>query len=336
MNSKKAAIVGMLIAVEILIAGFAVWCIGGTGHLSAAGFGAHNVDYTSKMVASIDAGQTPHVVISDPESRVYVRVSSDGQVHVKDNTSIHGMIFSSDRAIPKLTATRTEDGVRVERADYNDNWMHVAFGMTEQNIEVDVPATARVEIQKSSGATVSGLRAGISAQSQDGHIELTDVQGNVDAHSADGYIDATNVKGDTLSLVSADGHVGLRDVTAQQLTARSSDGHIEATNLTIAGAAPQATLHSDDGWVRVRGDFAPGGTYEVSSNDGRIELALLANADLTVAASTSDGHVVVNGKSSSSDDEDAHNKTIKLGSGSGSMRVSSGDGSIHLTTNGAF
>ena len=84
-----------------LIAGFAIWCIGGAGHLSAAGFGAHHIDYAAKTVATFEAGQTPHVVISDPESRVYVNVSSDGQVHVKDNTSIHGMIFSTDRSIPE-------------------------------------------------------------------------------------------------------------------------------------------------------------------------------------------------------------------------------------------
>jgi DUF4097 and DUF4098 domain-containing protein YvlB len=336
MNSKKVALVGMLVAVEVLIAGFAIWCIGGAGHLSAAGFGAHHIDYAAKTIATFEAGQTPHVVISDPESRVYVNVSSDGQVHVKDNTSIHGLIFSSDRSVPKLNATRTADGVLVQRADYNDNWMHVTFGNTEQNIEVDVPANSRVEIQKSSGATVAGLRAGISVQSQDGHIALSDVQGIVDAHSADGYIDANNVKGDTLTLVSADGHISMTGVTAQQLTARSNDGRVEATNLTIAGAQPQATLHSDDGSVHVHGSFAPGGTYEVSSNDGRVELALASNSDLTVTASTADGHISVDGQSSSSDGGDAHNKTIKLGSGSGSMRVSSGDGSIHLTTNGAF
>ena len=172
-------------------------------------------------------------------------------------------------------------------------------------------------------------------QSQDGHIALSDVQGVVDAHSADGYINASNVKGDTLTLVSADGHVSLTDVTAQQLTARSNDGRVEATNLTIAGTQPQATLHSDDGSVHVRGSFAPSGTYDVSSNDGRIELGVASNSDLTITASTADGKIIVDGKSPASD-EDAHNKTIKLGSGSGSMHVSSGDGSIHLTTNGAF
>jgi DUF4097 and DUF4098 domain-containing protein YvlB len=257
-------------------------------------------------------------------------------VHVKDDTSIHGLNFSSDQSIPKLTATRTGDGVLVQRPDYNDHWMHFTIGTTEQHIEVDVPAGSRVEIQRSSGATVAGLRAGISVRSQDGHIALTDVQGIVDAHSDDGYIEASNVRGDTLTLLTADGHVSLKDVTTPNLTARSNDGRIDATNLSITGGAqPQATLHSDDGSVHVKGAFASGGNYEISSNDGRIELGLATSADLTVTASTGDGSIVVDGKTSASDD-DAHHQVIKLGSGSGAMRVSSGDGSIHLTTNGAF
>jgi DUF4097 and DUF4098 domain-containing protein YvlB len=335
MNSGRVALIGMLVGVEVLIAGFAIWCIGGAGHLSAAGFNPHQTDYASTMVASIDAGETPHVVISDPESRVYVNVSPDGKVHVKDDTSIHGLNFSGDQSIPKLSATRTADGVLVERPDYNDHWMHFTIGVTEQHIEVEVPAGSRVEIQRSSGATVTGLRAGISVRSQDGHISLEDVQGAVDARSDDGYIEASNVRGDTLSLVTADGHVSLKDVTAQNLTARSEDGRLDASNLSITGgAAPQATLHSDDGSVHVKGAFAPGGNYEVSSNDGRVELGLATSADLTVTATTGDGSIVVDGKSSSDDDQ--HHQVIKLGSGSGAMRVSSGDGSIHLTTNGAF
>jgi DUF4097 and DUF4098 domain-containing protein YvlB len=336
MNSGRVALIGMLVGVEVLIAGVAIWCIGGAGHLSAAGFNPHQTDYAAKMVASLDAGETPHVVISDPESRVYINVSADGKVHVQDKTSVHGLNFSGDRDIPQLKATRTADGVLIERADYNDNWMHFTIGESFQQIEVDVPANSRVEIQRSSGATVTGLRAGISVRSQDGHIALTDVQGIVDAHSDDGYIDASNVRGDTLTLMTADGHVGLKDVTTPNLTARSNDGRIEATNLSITGGdKPQATLHSDDGSVHVKGAFAPGGSYEVSSNDGRVELGFATNADLTVTASTGDGSISVDGKTSSSDG-DAHHQVIKLGSGSGAMRVSSGDGSIHLTTNGAF
>jgi len=335
MNSGRTALIGMLIAVEVLIAGFAIWCLGGAGHLSAAGFSPHETDYDSKMTATIEAGETPHVVISDPESRVYVNVSPDGKVHVLDRTRVHGFNFSSDRDVPKLNATRTADGVLVERADYNDNWMHFTIGESFQNIEVDVPSGSRVEIQRSSGATVSGLRAGITARSQDGHISLSDVQGPVDARSDDGYVFASNVRGDTVALQSSDGHIELRDVTAQSLTANTRDGRIYGSDLTIAGGAqPRATLHTDDGSMRVAGTFAPSGSYEVSTNDGRVELGFGPSADLTVTASTGDGSISVDGKSTG--DDDSHHQTIKLGTGSGNMRVSSGDGSIHLSTNGAF
>jgi DUF4097 and DUF4098 domain-containing protein YvlB len=333
-NSGRVALVAMLVAVEVLIAGFAIWSLSGT-HVSAAGFNPHQTDYTAAMTAAIDAGESPHVVIADPESRVYVNVSTDGKVHVRDETSVHGLNFGGGNQVPKLSATRTPDGVLVQRADYDDHWMHMTIGDSEQHIEVDVPAGSRVEIQRCSGATIAGLRAGVTVHSQDGHISLDDVQGPVDARSDDGYVEASNVRGETVALQSSDGHISLKDVTAQTLTARSSDGRIEATNLSVAGGdAPKATLHTDDGSVHVKGSFAPGGTYQVSTNDGRVELAFAQGADLTVSATTGDGSISVDGTSNG--DGDAQRRTIKLGSGSGAMSVNSGDGSIHLTTNGAF
>jgi hypothetical protein len=357
MNSSRVALIAMLVGVEIFIAGFAIWCVGGAGHLSAAGFGPHQVDYTAQTVASFDAGDAPHVVVSDPQSRVKVSVSTDGRVHVKDLTSVHGYMLSGPHgysSIPKLQATRTADGVSIERAEYDDHFMGLTIGDSDQVIEVDVPAGTHLEIVKSSGADVSGLTGGVKVSSQDGHITLAALQGTVDVHSADGYIEASNLHGDTITLASADGHVkasGVRcdtltlqsndgnvsaqDVAAQTFTARSNDGRIEAANLSITGSQPAATLHSDDGSVHVAGRFAANGTYEVSSGDGRVELTLPRGSDLTVNASTADGGIYVDGNSGSSDG-DSHQQTIKLGSGSGAMRVSSGDGSIHLTTNGAL
>jgi hypothetical protein len=285
---------------------------------------------------------------------VKVRLSSDGKVHVRDLTSMHGVVFSGTNTVPKLNVTRTEDGVSIERADYDDHWLHVSLGDSEQSIEVEVPAGTHLEITKSSGADVNGLTGGVKVSSQDGHITLVGLQGSVEAHSADGYIEASDLRGDTVTLDSADGHVkanvvrcqtltlqsndgnvSAQDVAAQSFTARSNDGRIDAANLSISGAQPAATLHSDDGSVHVAGRFAANGTYEVSSGDGRVELALPGGSDLTINASSADGGIYVNGSSSSSDG-DSHQQTIKLGSGSGAMRVSSGDGSIHLTTNGAL
>jgi DUF4097 and DUF4098 domain-containing protein YvlB len=334
MNSNRAALVGMLVAVEILIAGLVVWSIGGAGHLSAAGLPGHQVDFTAKAIAPIDAGATPHVVISDPSSGVRVGVSADGRVHVRDLTNTHGTFFSHDETIPQVAATRTADGVAIERPSYDSDWTIFSFGSSERRIQVDVPAGTHLDIQKSNSAEVTGVTGGATVRSLDGHVTLTDLQGTVNARSADGSVTASNIHGDSLTVESADGHLTLHDIAVEKLSANTSNGRVDATGLTIAGTQPSATLHSNDGSVHAHGSFAPGGTYEVSSNDGRVELGLAPGSDLTVELTTGDGGIYVDGKRSS--DDDAQHQTLKLGSGSGAMRVSSADGSIHLSTNGAL
>ena len=71
------------------------------------------------------------------------------------------------------------------------------------------------------------------------------------------------------------------------------------------------------------------------TGDGSIRVALATGADLTVDASTSDGHIDVDGNAASNGDSDSTQRTVRVGNGSGSLQLSSGDGSIHLITNGA-
>jgi DUF4097 and DUF4098 domain-containing protein YvlB len=332
-SSSRTALVAMLIAVEVLIAGLAIWCIGG-GHTMAFAAGMHRSTFVANPIAPINAGDSPRIDVSDSSSRVVVNVSHDGLVHVKDLTTA-GHSFLSAGTIPQLHVNRTAGGVSIDRADYDLTTFGFSF-TNDQRIEVDVPAAATLNIAKSAGADVSGITGGVTVRSQDGHIVLADLTGTVDAASSDGYVKATGVHGDKLTLQSSDGNIELRDVTVETLNATTSDGRVETTNLTVAGGKPQATLHSNDGSMHVNGSFAPGGTYEVSSNDGRVELGLAPGADLTVAASTDDGKITVDGTSYDNDDGDSVQHTVRLGSGAGTMNLRSGDGSIHITTNGAI
>jgi DUF4097 and DUF4098 domain-containing protein YvlB len=331
-SSSRTALVAMLVAVEVLIAGLAIWCIGG-GHTMAFAAGMHRNGFAANPIAPIAAGDTPRIEVSDPESRVIVDASHDGLVHVKDLTNANGSIFSSG-TIPQLRVNRTAAGVSIERESYDLDFL--AWVTIPQRIEIDVPAASTLDIAKSSGAEISRITGGVTVRSQDGPIVLADLTGTVDAASSDGHVTATGVHGDKLTLQSSDGNLELHDVTVETLNATTSDGRVETTNLTVAGAKPQATLHSNDGSMHVNGSFAPGGTYEVSSNDGRVELGLASGADLTVAASTGDGKITVDGTTYDNDDGDSVQHTVRLGSGAGTMNLRSGDGSIHITTNGAI
>lgn len=303
---SRATVVAMLLAAEIAIVGMAIYTLGRGGPSYAAGL--HSADFTAVPIAPLAAGGAPHVVVDDPNSRVVVGTSSDELVHVRDLTSMHGAIFSSG-PYPRLTAVRTPDGVRIARPDGGHISIAI-FGMSEQRIQVDVPPGARLEIARCEGADVNGLAGGVSVHSTDGHVTLSDLRGSVDARSDDGYISATNVHGDRLAMESTDGHLSLDNVTVASLAGTTRDGHIEARDLSVAN---DATLQTNDGWMRV--GFAPG-------------------ANLTVDASTRDGRITVDG--SSSDNDSSAQRTIRLGAGTGRMKVATDDGSIHITTNGAF
>ena len=308
---SRASIVGMLVAAEILIVGMALYTLRG----SAPAFGAsvHGIDFTAAATAPIAAGATPHVVIDDRESRVRVGVSSDNLVHVRDLTQFRGAIFSSSSKYPQLRVTRTGDGVLIERPQAGSVSMDI-FGYSTQTIEVDVPSGSRLEIARCSGAEVTGIAGGVSVRSQDGSVKLADLQGTIDVASDDGSLRANNLQADTLTL-------------------ETRDGRIEADGVSVAGAHPQATLHSGDGSVHASGTFAAGGTYELSSDDGSIELRLARDADLTIAASTGDGRILVDGNAAETDD--SSQRTIRLGAGSSTMKLATSDGSIRILTNGA-
>ncbi len=298
---SRTGLISLLVAVEVVIAGLALYTLRGSGFASAGGF--HEVEYTAPAIAPISAGYAPVVTVDDVDSHVVVTASDDGQVHVTDRTQVHGFMFGGDRA-QVLQVTRTLDGVRVYRPEG-----HFTLGDTTNRVELSVPPMTKLKISRSGGDDISGLQNGIDVVSQDGHVTLNDMKGDVKAHSDDGRI--------TLS-----------DVSANQIDATTNDGRIYATQIQMTGASPRATLHSDSGSMRISGVF-PAGNYAFTTSDGRIELSLLQGSDASVDASTGDGHVVLDGR-------DLEGQPIRVGAGSASMHVRSEDGSVHVTTNGAL
>lgn len=336
MKPSRAGIVAVLIAVELGLISIAIYSLTGTmpGIASAMSFqGMHRESFAAHPIDPIDAGQTPHVVVSDPDSRVVVTASADGHVHVVDKTRVEGVSWSPDR-IAQVRLSRTSDGVSIERPDSGGHGFHFDLGgLIDQRIEIAVPAGSTLDIQKSSGADVSNLNGAVTVRSQDGHITLANLNANVEASSDDGYLEATAVNAPSLSIVSNDGHLTLRDVTVNALTARTGDGRITAQGVRVEGASPSAQIHSGDGSVHLMGALAPGGKYTIGTDDGRVEVGLGSDSNLSVNAHTSDGRIVVNGNSSS--DDGGTSRSFKLGSGAGTLDLSSGDGSITITTNGA-
>lgn len=303
MRYTRTGIIVALVGAEIFIAGAILALLGGH-HGWAVAAASTTAAAPVRTIEAFDAGSTPRVQIDDADSTVTVSASEDGRVHVADESRFGGMRWGEPPA--QLTAERTGDGVRVFRPSAG-RWS--MFGWEDRRISVQVPAGSTLEIAHCAGADVSGLSGAVSVLSDDGDIAARDITGNVQLQTSDGHIEVQNVRADRLEVASDDGHLTLRDVAVQTLQATTKDGSIEATGLRAGGGA-------------------------VRTDDGGVNLAFDA-VNLSIQARTDDGSVTFDGRSTDSGDADASSGLFHVGSGGGQLSVSSGDGDIHILTNGA-
>ena len=245
MRYSRTGIVAVLLAAEVFLGGAILWAFSGGHAWSAQGAGFRHVSEEGKTFAPIDAGNTPHVVIDDPDSRIVITASSDGKVHVTDGWRTAGWLFNEPAKAAPLSVQRTADGVAVRRGGEH---FHVGFFIVDTHrTEVALPPGAALEIQRCSGADVSDMNGSIAIQSVDGSIHLAS-------------INATQLK-----VASSDGSLRLENVAAPSIDANTSDGSIKATNLSVGGG----TLHTNDGSIRLALANA-NLTVHAQTNDGSI------------------------------------------------------------------
>ena len=247
MRYSRTGIVAVLLAAEVFIGGAILWTLtGGRMTWPAQASGLHRVsDQAGKTFAPIDAGSTPHVVIDDPDSRVVISSSTDGKVHVTDDTRTVGWVWGSSGSRPALNVARTGDGVSVTRGD---GQIHVAIiGFDYQHTVLEVPPGTFVDVQRCGGATISGLA------------------GQVRIHSVDGSISGTGLRVTGGRIETDDGRVRLAfDGANLNVHAKTDDGSIHFNGRHVAQV--------DDGAGADLQIGTGGGSLAVSSKDGSIHI----------------------------------------------------------------
>ncbi|HEY9084632.1 MAG TPA: DUF4097 family beta strand repeat-containing protein [Candidatus Tyrphobacter sp.] len=263
-----------------------------TGWRPGFGVGIRHVDFTPRAIAPLAAGLAPRIGVDDGQSRVIVEPSNDGRVHVTDKTWFYGGVWST-QPVAQLQVRRTPHGVSISRPQQNGaHWFWFGIGEYDRAIEIDVPARTMLSVAHCAGARIDGL------------------SGNIDVTSDDGRIEASNVHADLISLRSGDGRIMLNGVAARMLSATTDDGRIEVQDL------------------RTR----TGGAYDLMTHDGSIVLGFAGPPNATVAASTQDGNIRLDGRCVADGDIV---EPIRLGNGSARVRATTDDGSIRIASNGA-
>jgi len=283
---SRLPLVGMLIAIEVVIAGFAIYTL--TGHRTifagTGGGGFHSMNYTAPPVAPVAVGNAPTIAIDDPSDRVIVTVSNDRFVHVVDRTRMSGMFWGMPQVAP-LHVSRTADGVSIVRGAEN---MFISLGDdgSTRRIEVQVPSDAVLSIAQCGGAEITGTQGGVTAHSVDGSILLADLRGTVDVRDDDGRIEARRITGDSFGARSSDGRIILDGVIAPKIDVNTLDGRIIAT--FPANTDATITARTDDGNIRRDGTQLNHGDGDVA-----VQTITLGSGAGRVALATNDGTIYI-------------------------------------------
>lgn len=169
----------------------------------------------------------------------------------------------------------------------------------------------------------------VRAQSGDGSIRISRVNGRIDLRTEDGSIRASDVTGE-LSLDSGDGSITV-DGAEGRLDLDTSDGSVNVT-----GRLSVIRLHTGDGSIVYRAQ--PGTSmsepWEITTGDGSVSLYLPPDFSAELDVHTGDGSIR-NDLNVEAAGEERERRTLRgrLGSGGKLLRIRSGDGTIRLRAN---
>jgi hypothetical protein len=239
--------------------------------------------------------------------------TDDGDVNIvgADQKQIDARVVTEGYKIV-ANDVRIEESQNGDHVELNVKLPHMNFswfgGHRSVRIELRVPRELDLDIRTGDGNVTAQPVAGrIKIDTGDGNVTASGLKGDIYMHSGDGHIEGANLDG-SLNVDTGDGHITVLG-RFDTLNLKTGDGSIEASAMAGSKIASSWTLHSGDGHINLRLPDNFNADLEAHTGDGRITL------DIPISVSGSLSHSAIRGK---------------INGGGGQLRVSSGDGSIHL------
>jgi len=272
------------------------------------------------LAASAISAASAH---ADDWSKTYsISGHADLQVHTDDGDV---KIFSADQK--QIVAHVTTEGYKIGpndvRIDENQSGDHVTitvktphdhlnfFGGMHRAVHVQITVPRELDLEATTGdgsMDVQPVSGHIQLRSGDGSIRADGIRGDISMHTGDGGIDGSGLDG-TLAADSGDGSIRISG-RFDGLTVNTGDGSVDAS----AGAGSKMnspwTLHSGDGSINLHIPSDIRAYVDLRTGDGSINLD---GVSVNVEGAVERSHIRGN-----------------INGGGGELKVTSGDGSIHL------
>jgi len=243
-----------------------------------------------------------HVVTDD--GAVYIVSADQSQIDVKV-TTVGYKIGSSDVHIDESqNGNQVTLSVRVPHF----NWSF--FGVHNRSIRVDLRVPRDLDLNVRTG---------------DGDINAQPVSGRIHFDTGDGNILANGLKGD-LSMHTGDGRIEAYSLDGS-LHADTGDGRV-----SIGGRFDALDLRSGDGSIEAQAFSGSRITdsWNINTGDGHVNLRIPSDLQAELNAHTGDGSITLDLPITVSGSLTNSSVRGKLNGGGGELRITSGDGSIHL------
>jgi len=173
---------------------------------------------------------------------------------------------------------------------------------------VDVPSTASIDLQATSGhVDVRGTSGAVTVNNSSGSVALSQLTGPVSVHASSGSIDLANISG--------------------ELQVSTSSGSITGTGL---GQLRSAT--SSSGSIDLAGTFS--GDSQIHTSSGSVNVRLGPESSAQLTANSSSGGIAAPGLSLANPRVGSHSLAGVLGSGTGSLQVTTSSGQITFQPGG--
>lgn len=258
---------------------------------------------------------------ADDWSKTYA-VNGRAYLHVQtDDGSVSITSADQNEIYVHVTTTRYtigSSGVTIEQSqngnsvDVRVRTPHFHWGLWGSSgtvrVDVRVPRCLNLDVNTGDGnVSAEPVSGNIRIVTGDGNITANGLHGQVYLHSGDGRIDSSGMDG-ALQVDTGDGHITI-DGRFDSLQAQTGDGSIDAS----AAAGSKVA----DGWA-------------LHSGDGRITLRVPGDLNAELDAHTGDGSVSVDVPITVSGTLNGSSVRGRLNAGGGLLKISSGDGSIHI------
>jgi DUF4097 and DUF4098 domain-containing protein YvlB len=176
------------------------------------------------------------------------------------------------------------------------------------HVQLSVPRELDLEVSTGDGAvSVQPVAGRIHIRTGDGSIHADGVRGDVSLHTGDGSIDGRSLDG-TLAADSGDGGIHISG-RFDGLDVNTGDGSVDAEASAGSKMTSPWSIHSGDGSIDLRVPQDLKAYVDLKTGDGSITL----DVPVTVEGAVEHSHIRGN-----------------LNGGGGELKITSGDGSIHL------